>query len=80
MGENALFTLGAFHLTKTFENLDSGKWYRIFQEKVVRISVNCIISAIRTIQPKILEIPGAKLFDIVFIAPQGHFCMDKGSK
>ena len=34
----------------------------------------------RTIQPKILEIPGAKLFDIVFIAPQGRICMDKGSK
>ena len=75
------FQLGRFPFNQNFRKFGhSGKWYRIFQEKVVRISVNCKISAMRTIQPKILEIPGAKLFDTVFIAPQEHFCMDKGSK
>ena len=33
-----------------------------FHEKVSRNSRNCLISEIRTISPKILEIPGAKFF------------------
>ena len=40
---------------------NSGKWYKIFPGKVSRKSENCSISKKRTIQRKILEIPGAKL-------------------
>ena len=75
MGENALFILGAFHLTKPFENLDTAANGTEFSRKK--------LSKFPQFEPfnrKILEIPGAKLFDSVFIAPQEHFCMDKGSK
>ena len=40
---------------------NSGKWCRNFPAKVFRNSGNCWISEMQTIQPKITEIPGAKL-------------------
>ena len=40
---------------------NSGKWCRNFPAKVFRNPGNCWISEVQTIQPKITEIPGAKL-------------------
>ena len=50
-------TMGAFHSCKTFEHLETAANGQMVQ-KLFR---NCWISKMWTIQPKILEIPGAKL-------------------
>ena len=47
---------------ETFENLETATNEQKFPGKVSRNSAeSCLISAMRTIQPKVLEIPGAKL-------------------
>ena len=58
-----LYTMGAFHSTKTFENLETPANGTEFPRKKFfsRNSESCCISEMRTIQPKILQIPGAKL-------------------
>jgi hypothetical protein len=53
-------SLGAFHWTKNFGTFETGAMVRKFPLKVSRKSENCWISEMRTIQPKILEIPGEK--------------------
>ena len=52
---------GAFHSTKTFENLKTAANGPEFSGKFSRNSGNRWISEIRTIQPKIQEIPRQKL-------------------
>ena len=52
---------GAFHSTKTFENLETAANDAEFSGKVSINSGNLLISEIRTIQLKIQEIPRQKL-------------------
>ena len=52
---------GAFHSTKTLENLETAANDAEFSGKVSINSGNLLISVIRTIQPKIQEIPRQKL-------------------
>ena len=52
---------GRFPFNQNFRKIgNSGKWYRNFQGKVSINSGNCWIPEMRTIQPKILKIPGVK--------------------
>ena len=51
--------MGAFHLTKTFENVDSAaNGTEISPKSIQKFLLNF---EMRTIQPQILEIPGVKL-------------------
>jgi len=53
--------MGRFPFDQKFRNFRNGdKWYGNFQGKVAENPENCWISEKRTIQPKILEIPGWK--------------------
>ena len=52
---------GAFHSSKTFENLETAANGTEMFRKVFRNSGNCWITEMRTIQQKIPQIPGAKL-------------------
>ena len=55
--------MGAFHSTKNFRKFgNGGKWYRNFPEKFPEIPETVeLFSEMRTIQPKILDFPGAWL-------------------
>ena len=52
---------GAFHSTKTSENWKRWRMVRKFPVKISRKFGNCWISEARTIQPRVLKIPWAKL-------------------
>ena len=57
---------GRFPFNQNFQKFGkSGKWYRNFPEKFPEIP-KAWISEMRTIQPKILEVPGAKLLGKIF--------------
>ena len=53
--------MGAFHLTKTFENVDSAANATEISPKSVQKFLKLLNFEMRTIQPQNLEIPGAKL-------------------
>lgn len=53
--------MGAFHLTKTFENVDSAANGSEISPKSVQKFLKLLNFEMRTIQPQILEIPGVKL-------------------
>ena len=54
---------GRFSFNQNFQNFETAANGREISRKVFRNSGNCLISEMRTIQWKILEIPGAKLND-----------------
>ena len=53
--------MGAFHLTKTFENMDSAANGTEISPKSVQKFLKLLNFEMRTIQPQDLEVPGAKL-------------------
>ena len=57
-------TMGAFYSTKSFESLEAAENGRKFPGEVLEIPENVEFrSEMRTIQPKIVEIPGAELHE-----------------
>ena len=53
--------MAAFHLTKTFENVDSAANGTEISPKSIQKFLKLLNFEMRTIQPQNLEIPGAKL-------------------